>query len=141
VPVEIRWRGGDGRALPAPKLLRSGAPAEVSRARLRLLLAGDPVEASEAITLQAPSSGSGREICFGSGEERPVRISFAREAANGEVTWLVGETRDLAPVNGKLCAAVGATLAAGDRRLAWIAEDLDTDAWTGGVELSPSTSK
>jgi hypothetical protein len=136
VPVEVRWRGGDGRALPAPKLLRSGAPAEVSRARLRLLLAGDAVEASETIQLRKPTSGSGNEICFGAGEKRPVRISFAREAGNGEVTWLVGEARELAPVNGNLCAAAGATLAAGDRRLAWIAEDLDTDAWTGGVETA-----
>jgi hypothetical protein len=137
VPVEIRWRGGDGRTLPATKLLRSGAPTEVSRARLRALLAGDAAATSDEIRLTGPAAGSSsREVCFGNGEKHPVRISFAREQGNGEIDYLIGERIEVAPANGRLCTTVGQSLASGDRRLAWIAEDLDTDAWTGGVDAA-----
>jgi hypothetical protein len=135
VPLEVRWSGGDGRALPAPKFLRSGSPPEATAARLRALLAGDAAAKGEGITLREAATGGAtrRELCF-AGEKRPVRISVARERANGVLDLAIGDTVETEVKDGAACVPLPIDSAGG--RLAWVAEDLDTDAWTGGVEAA-----
>lgn len=141
MPIEIRWSGGDDRALPATRFLRSSTPPEVSAARLRLLLAGDPAPGVAAITLREPTVQTlvpARDLCFGPGEEKAVRVSSARESKNGEVSFHVGEVRILTDEGGgELCTGLSLPFSAGDRRIAWVAEDLDHETWTGGVDGAP----
>ncbi|MGE0638965.1 MAG: hypothetical protein AB7G12_05320 [Thermoanaerobaculia bacterium] len=141
LPLEIRWRGGDGRALPAPRFLRSSTPPEVSAARLRSLLAGDAAPAAEAITLHAPKVATlvaSRDLCFRSEFEKlPVRISVAREKRTGEIELHVGDVRQLEKDERGICTGLSLPLGAGERRIAWIAENLETEAWTGGIEEAP----
>lgn len=140
IPVEVRWKGGDDRPVPATRLLRSSTPPEVSASRLRLLLAGDSAPKVETIRLRDSKVQSlvpSRDLCFGTGEEKPVRVSIAREKKSGEVALFVGEVRELeVEGGGELCTSLSLPFSADDRRIAWIAEDLDTEAWTGGVEAT-----
>ena len=79
-PFEVRWTGGDGRLLPSPRFLRSSTPQEVTRARLRLLLAGvRPTAPAGSLTRREVAASPGAsEICFGEGRKRSMRLAFAR---------------------------------------------------------------
>lgn len=134
-PLEIRWIGGDGRPLPAPRFLRASTPPEVSTARLRALLAGDSPPKSDAMSQR--SAQPSREVCFGEGEERQVRISVARLSGEGRISIELGTAKRIQRKAAGLCAPLITSSIPSDARLAWIAEDLDNETWTGGVEQTP----
>lgn len=132
-PVEIRWTGGDGRALPSPGFLRSSTPAEVSSARLRTLLAGDAAPTAAITLREGESAGGARSVCFGPGDEKRVRISYATTSPEGAIAVSASEPLTLKAENGELCAPFSAPADAAGARVAWLAEDLDSEAWTGGI--------
>ena len=141
LPLEIRWRGGDGRPLPAPRFLRSSTPPELSAARLRALLAGDPAPESPAITLHEPRVATlvpSRDLCFKNESEKlSVRVSVARETRDGRVNFYVGEVRQPEKDDRGFCTGLSLPFGANESRIAWVAENLDTETWTGGVEKAP----
>jgi hypothetical protein len=130
MPLEVRWKGGDGRVLAAPRWLRSATPPEVTAARLRRLLAGDA--ATTAATSPAASGiqwnpESGR-VCFpGEGDKRWVRLSTATEKG-GAVQVETGEPRQIERSAAGLCLDAPSTSAG---RIVRIAEDLESEAWSG----------
>ena len=122
--LEVRWKGGDGRTLAAPRWLRSSTPPEAAAARLRRMLAGDAAPQ----TLQSAQAGgiqwnteSGR-ICFpGDGDKRWVRLSTATEK-DGQVQIAIGQPVQLERSAAGLCMDAPA---AGAGRTVRIAEDLE----------------
>ena len=141
LPIEIRWRGGDGRVLPATRFLRASTPPEVSVARLRALLAGGAAPVAAGITLNEPRVATlvaARDLCFsGEADELPTRVSIAREKKDGSVELHVGEVRTLVKEGGRLCTGLSLPFSADETSIAWIAENLDTEIWTGAVEKAP----
>lgn len=140
---EVRWTGGDGRVLPSPRFLRSSTPQEVTRARLRLLLAGDPPPADAgAISLREVASPPGtREICFGEGRQRSVRLAYALPGTaedDREASYEIPLPSVLTGEGRELCLPFAPPDFDPRTRLSWVAEDLDNETWTGGVESRPS---
>ena len=136
---EVRWTGGDGRVLPAPRFLRSSTPWEVTRARLRLLLAGDPppADAGAIFLREAVSPPGTREICFGEGRQRSVRLAYAQPGTaedDREVSYEVPLPSVLTGEGRERCLPFAPPDFGSHRRLAWVAEDLDNETWIGGVE-------
>ncbi|MEO8277519.1 MAG: hypothetical protein ABI639_14995 [Thermoanaerobaculia bacterium] len=132
LPLEVRWKGGDGRLLSAPRWLRASTPPEVSAARLRRLLAGDRVPEGSKIQLSAGSSTSGQRICFpGAGEKLWVRLSSASEA-EGQVTVTTSKPVELTHSADGFCTDTPAHTVRASR---WVtlAENLDDESWTGAV--------
>lgn len=127
LPLEVRWKGGDGRVLPTPRWLRSSAPPEVAAARLRRILAGDAAP-------QAPTTGGiqwaadGGQVCFpGEGDKRWIRLSTATEK-DGRIEIATGEPVQLERGTAGLCVDAPA---AGPGRTVRIAEDLESETWSG----------
>ncbi len=140
---EVRWTGGDGRVLPSPRFLRSSTPQEVTRARLRLLLAGDsPPADAGAISLREAASPPGtREICFGEGRQRSVRLAYAHPGTaedDREASYEIPLPSVLTGEGRELCLPFAPPDFDPRTRLSWVAEDLDNETWTGGVESRPS---
>ena len=130
--LEVRWKGGDGRVLPATHWLRSSTPPEVSAARLRRLLAGD--EAPQAVPGSAMlwNVNSGR-LCFqGESDKRWVRLSTATEK-DGQIQIATGQPMQLERSADGLCTDAPAA-AAGGPRIARLVEDLENETWTGAVK-------
>ncbi len=135
LPLEVRWKGGDGRTLPAPRWLRSATPPEVAAARLRRMLAGD----AAALTPQTSKSGEiqwsadpGR-VCFpGEGDKRWVRLSTATEK-DGQVQVVTGQPVQLERTAAGLCADAPAATAGRTVRLA---EDLENETWSGATSAA-----
>jgi len=127
--LEVRWKGGDGRTLAAPRWLRSSTPPEVTAARLRRLLAGDPApQAAQTAAIQW-NAETGR-VCFpGDGDKRWIRLSTATEK-DGQIQIVTGQPLQLDRGPSGLCADAPATGAA---RTARLAEDLENETWTGSV--------
>lgn len=135
--LEVRWRGGDGRTLAAPRWLRSSTPAEVSAARLRRLLAGDTA-AQTAPASPASNAGGIRwnteagRICFpGDGDKRWIRLSTATEK-DGQIQVATGQPLQIERSADGLCADAPAA-APGGPRTARLVEDLENETWTGAV--------
>ncbi len=129
--LEVRWKGGDGRLLQAPRWLRSSTPPEVAAARLRRLLAGDAAPPGTGIRLGLATNG----VCFsGDGDKHWVRLSTAT-VKEGEVQITTGKPLQLERGPNGFCADVPAPPdAAVGGRTALLAEDLDSESWTGVVE-------
>ena len=130
--LEVRWKGGDGRTLPAPRWLRSSTPPEVAAARLRRLLAGDVVpDTAKSVGIQW-NTDTGR-ICFlGDGDNRWVRFSTATER-DGQVRITTGKPVQIERTPAGLCADAPPASAG---RTARLAEDLETETWTGAASLA-----
>lgn len=128
--LEVRWSGGDGRLLRAPRWLRSSSPPEVSAVRLRRLLSGDIAPQAPAASAIQWSSADGR-VCFpGDGDHRWVRLSTATDKG-GQIHTTTG-----APLQAQRSAAglcVETPPAVAGSRTARLAEDLETEAWSGVV--------
>lgn len=129
LPLEVRWKGGDGRTLPAPRWLRSSTPPEVAAARLRRMLAGDAAPQAAATGAIQWSDGTSR-VCFpGEGDKRWVRLSTATEK-NGQVEIVTGQPVQLERSAEGLCADAPT---AGAGRTVRIAEDLENETWSGAT--------
>jgi len=132
--LEVRWKGGDGRLLQAPRWLRSSTPPEVAAARLRRLLAGD------AAPKAAPTSGmrwnvnTGRLCLQGESEKRWVRLSTATEK-DGQIQLATGQPLQLERSADGLCTDAPAAAPAGPRT-ARLVEDLENETWTGAVNAA-----
>ncbi|MBP9146963.1 MAG: hypothetical protein KBF21_20790 [Thermoanaerobaculia bacterium] len=129
--LEVRWKGGDGRTLPAPRWLRSSTPPEVSAARLRRLLAGDAVP-------QAPKTAGiqwnpdAKRVCFpGDGDKRWIRLSTASEK-DGQIQLVTGQPLQIERGADGLCADAPAVAPVGPRTASLI-EELESESWTGAV--------
>jgi hypothetical protein len=131
--LEVRWKSGDGRLLAAPRWLRSSTPPEVSAARLRRLLAGDPVPTASGIRFDSTEPA----VCFaGEGEKRWVRISTATKSG-GEVRISTGQPVQLTRGERGLCADRPRLSSNGSGvSTVLLAEDLENESWTGVVETS-----
>ena len=129
LPLEVRWKGGDGRTLTAPRWLRSSTPPEVTAARLRRMLAGDTApQAAKTGEIQWHAE-SGR-ICFpGDGDKRWVRLSTATEK-DGQIQIVTGQPVQIERSAAGLCADAPA---AGAGRTVRLAEDLENETWTGAA--------
>ncbi len=132
----MRWKGGDGRTLAAPRWLRSSTPPEVTSARLRRLLAGDAASPTPQAPATANAGGirwnteSGR-VCFpGDGDKRWVRLSTATEK-DGQIQIATGQPVQIERTAAGLCADAPAATRGG--RTARLAEDLENETWTGAV--------
>lgn len=132
LPLEVRWKGGDGRTLLAPRWLRSSTPPEVAAARLRRMLAGDAApETAKAGGIQW-SAETGR-ICFpGDGDKRWVRLSTATEK-DGQIQIVTGPPVQIERSAAGLCADAPA---AGAGRIVRIAEDLENETWTAAASAA-----
>lgn len=131
--LEVRWKGGDGRLLQAPRWLRSSTPPEVSAARLRRLLAGDAAPETPQSSAIQWSRESGR-VCFpGEGDKRWVRLSSATER-NGQIQIATGQPVQLERGADGLCSDAPA-IAAGVRTTR-LAEDLENETWTGALSAA-----
>ena len=132
LPLEVRWKGGDGRTLAAPRWLRSATPPEVTAARLRRLLAGDPAPQTAKAGAAQWNAETGR-VCFpGESDKRWVRLSTATEK-DGQIQIATGQPVQIERTAAGLCvdaptASVGRTVR--------LAEDLETETWTGAVSAS-----
>ena len=132
LPLEVRWKGGDGRALSAPRWLRSSTPPEVSAVRLRRLLAGDAAPPGTGIRLGLATQG----VCFsGDGEKHWVRLSTAIQVGD-EIRITAGKPVQLERGANGFCIDPPAADASGNGRSVLLAEDLETESWTGS--LSPA---
>ncbi len=127
--LEVRWKGGDGRLLQAPRWLRSSTPPEVSTARLRRLLAGDAAPQAENAGGIQWNAETGR-VCFpGDGDKRWVRLSTATEK-DGQIQIAKGQPVQLERTAAGLCVDAPAATAGRTVRLA---EDLENETWTGAT--------
>ena len=132
LPLEVRWKGGDGRTLAAPRWLRSSTPPEVAAARLRRLLAGDtpPATAKEGGIQWNAEAG---RVCFpGEGDQRWVRLSTATEK-DGQIQIVTGQPVQLERSPAGLCTGAPAT---GAGRTVRLAEDLENETWTGATSAA-----
>lgn len=136
--LEVRWKGGDGRTLAAPRWLRSSTPPEVSAARLRRLLAGD---AAAQTAPAAPASNAGGiqwntesgRVCFpGDGDKRWIRISTASEK-DGQIQLATGQPLQIERTAAGLCVDAPAV---GAGRTVHLAEDLENETWTGAASAA-----
>ncbi len=136
--LEVRWKGGDGRTLAAPRWLRSSTPPEVSAARLRRLLAGD---AAPQTAQTAPASNAGGiqwntetgRVCFpGDGDKRWIRLSTATEK-DGQIQLATGQPLQIERSAAGLCIDAPA---AGAGRTVRLAEDLENETWTGAASAA-----
>ncbi|MEO8198500.1 MAG: hypothetical protein ABI689_17440 [Thermoanaerobaculia bacterium] len=132
LPLEVRWQGGDGRTLPAPRWLRSSTPPEVAAARLRRMLAGDPAaqspQAAKTDGIQW-NAETGR-VCFpGDGDKRWVRLSTATEK-DGQIQLATGQPVQIERTAAGLCLDAPTTTGGRTVRLA---EDLENETWTSAV--------
>lgn len=132
--LEVRWKGGDGRTLAAPRWLRSSTPPEVAAARLRRLLAGD---AAPQTAPASPASNAGDirwnaeagRVCFpGDGDKRWIRLSTATEK-DGQIQVATGQPVQLERTADGLCTAAALV----GPRTASLVEDLENETWTGAV--------
>jgi hypothetical protein len=125
--------------LPSPRFLRSST-RRVTRAAAvaRRLAAGGRA----AISLREAASPPGnREICFGEGRQRSVRLAYAQPGPaedDREASYEVLVPSVLSGEGGELCLPFAPPEFGPHTRLAWVAEDLDNETWTGGVESRPS---
>ena len=131
LPLEVRWKGGDGRTLAAPHWLRSSTPPEVTAARLRRLLAGDAPPTPQAASLKwNPDTG---RICFpGDGDKRWVRLSTATERTD-QIQIATGQALQIERGTDGLCTETPAIAGASGTRTARLVEDLENETWTGSV--------
>ncbi len=127
LPLEVRWKGGDGRTLAAPRWLRSSTPPEVATARLRRMLAGDIVpETAKSGGIQW--NAEMKRICFpGDGDKRWVRLSTATEK-DGELQIVTGKPVQIERSAAGLCTDAPA---AGTSHTFRLAEDLENESWSG----------
>lgn len=137
LPLEVRWTGGDGRALQLPPWVRASTPPEVAAARLRGLLRGDPAPPGGGFELSATPGTNGAVwrlvACIpADGADRPVRASFAR-AEREQTTVRVGESQLLTPSERGLCTQLELAAGPPGSRLAVVVEDLSNETWTGWV--------
>ncbi len=132
--LEVRWQGGDGRTLTAPRWLRSSTPPEVAAARLRRMLAGDtPPQAAQTGAIQWNAETD--RVCFpGDGDKRWVRLSTATEK-DGQIQIVTGQPVQLERTPAGLCADAPATATA-TGRTARLAEDLENETWTGATSAA-----
>ena len=143
LPLEVRWTGGDGRALPARRWSRSGMPPEATAARLRALAAGDlDVELGALVrTVADDSLPPARRVCFSG----PTTHEFVRaatlsaEAAADAVA--VGPVVEVRPFPAEACATLPDAQPSGVARtpepaLALV-EDPESGEW-GALRLPPA---
>lgn len=136
LPLEVRWKGGDGRTLAAPRWLRSSAPPEVAAARLRRLLAGDAAPKTQPASAMRWTA-DGKRICFqGDGDKRWVRLSTATQK-DGTIQVATGSPVQIERGADGLCAEAPAVPAGGAGvQTVRIFEDLENETWTGEVSTA-----
>lgn len=133
LPLEVRWKGGDGRTLAAPHWLRSSTPPEVTAARLRRLLAGDEAPQAEPSSSMRWNVNSGR-LCFQSeSDKRWIRISTATEK-DGQIQIATGQPIQLERSADGLCTDAPAAAPPGGPRTARLVEDLENETWAGAMK-------
>jgi hypothetical protein len=144
--VEVRWRGGDGRPLPALHWRRTTTPPEVTAARLRALLAGDPPPAGAIDARLEPGAGAGTgsqlRFCLPTSAATTwSRVSIARQAGSEPATLELGRPEVLRAADGRACRTVELPAITAGERLAIAVEDLEGETWAGLlVPAAPSTS-